>query len=374
MVSYPSTALFVVAHIQTAPNPFAHETGGVEMKKFCGNCGAKLHRPTGLCPRCNDTAVKKYRRWKRAVTVLVLLLVLVSCGFLLIHFDVVDKPNIKILKGLKNSVQQFMDEHISCDKEPAPVECRHIWADVSCETPKNCTLCGKTEGVPLGHQLTEANFQTPSCCTVCGKTVGQPLTPYFEENGYVCNLTELNRPYDYHTRSQADADKTVSGKLIVTDYEVFPGDDTHEALEGYEWRRVKFHFRIPTSELSEGGTIGLYSFDYYRENGEEDNTTLSSGECVKHAVNWNGIEYDDGLLMFAYLESRNQYDNDIFHTNCWFFVCESSVRVPSGYDGTIFAAFNRNSEIEQLMESGAPIGVIDAALLSSEDTLTFRLG
>ena len=41
----------------------------------------------------------------------------------------------------------------------------HTWEDATCETPKTCSVCGKTEGEALGH-----NWDANSTCTVCGKS------------------------------------------------------------------------------------------------------------------------------------------------------------------------------------------------------------
>lgn len=38
----------------------------------------------------------------------------------------------------------------------------HIWAEATCDTPKTCTVCGVTDGKPLGHQFEAGR------CSVCG--------------------------------------------------------------------------------------------------------------------------------------------------------------------------------------------------------------
>lgn len=51
----------------------------------------------------------------------------------------------------------------------------HRWNDADCTTPKTCTICGKTEGMPLGHDWTDATCEDPKTCVVCGETEGEPL-------------------------------------------------------------------------------------------------------------------------------------------------------------------------------------------------------
>ena len=51
----------------------------------------------------------------------------------------------------------------------------HTWADATCEEPKTCTVCGKTEGSPKGHSWQSATCTVPETCIVCGATQGSPL-------------------------------------------------------------------------------------------------------------------------------------------------------------------------------------------------------
>lgn len=41
-------------------------------------------------------------------------------------------------------------------------ECDHDWAETTCDTPRTCTKCGKTEGDALGHNMINGT------CTFCG--------------------------------------------------------------------------------------------------------------------------------------------------------------------------------------------------------------
>lgn len=57
----------------------------------------------------------------------------------------------------------------------------HNWNDATCETPKTCSICGKTEGEPLGHKWEKATCEEPKTCSVCGKTEGEPLGHKWEK-------------------------------------------------------------------------------------------------------------------------------------------------------------------------------------------------
>lgn len=50
----------------------------------------------------------------------------------------------------------------------------HEWQEATCTTAKTCSVCGDTEGDPLGHHWTEATCIAPKTCSVCGETVGVP--------------------------------------------------------------------------------------------------------------------------------------------------------------------------------------------------------
>lgn len=52
--------------------------------------------------------------------------------------------------------------------------CAHgSWADADCTQPMHCLGCGKTKGMPLGHDWQEADCEKPKTCIVCGKTSGE---------------------------------------------------------------------------------------------------------------------------------------------------------------------------------------------------------
>ncbi len=57
----------------------------------------------------------------------------------------------------------------------------HKWNEATCETPKTCSICEKTDGEPLGHKWVKATCETPKTCSVCKKTEGEPLGHKWEE-------------------------------------------------------------------------------------------------------------------------------------------------------------------------------------------------
>lgn len=51
----------------------------------------------------------------------------------------------------------------------------HIWKDATCEDPRTCALCGKTEGRKLDHEWLAATCDAPETCEHCGETQGKAL-------------------------------------------------------------------------------------------------------------------------------------------------------------------------------------------------------
>ena len=48
--------------------------------------------------------------------------------------------------------------------------CYHRWNDATCTEPRTCSICGKTEGEPLGHKWNSATCIKPQICKVCKET------------------------------------------------------------------------------------------------------------------------------------------------------------------------------------------------------------
>lgn len=76
----------------------------------------------------------------------------------------------------------------------------HIWFAATCEAPMTCQSCGGTEGAPLGHDLVEASCDQPKHCTRCSWTEGDELghqwmdpTTEDPKTCSVCGKTEGDR-------------------------------------------------------------------------------------------------------------------------------------------------------------------------------------
>ena len=52
----------------------------------------------------------------------------------------------------------------------------HKWRKATCDEPKTCFYCGKTEGEELGHKYDKATCDLPETCSRCSETRGEALS------------------------------------------------------------------------------------------------------------------------------------------------------------------------------------------------------
>ncbi len=201
----------------------------------------------------------------------------------------------------------------------------HTWEEATCAEPKHCSVCGETEGEALEHTWTEATYQQPATCEVCGATEGEPLQSYFEKEGIECNA-ELDTEYPYVIPCY-DSEYTTNGKVTFSDYEVFEGDETHEALEGYEWRAVTVTWVFDDDNAYYHGYSGMSwdVGDYYNEdfldNYQEDGVPFSA---IYNGVEYTGIQYENEKLYADWGEDGAYRYQRRFY-----------MRIPAGYDGVV---------------------------------------
>lgn len=234
----------------------------------------------------------------------------------------------------------------------------HTWVDATCAEAKHCSVCGETEGEPLEHTLTEANYQQPATCKVCGAVVGEPLQADFEKYGLTCNAKQ-DTEYPIVYTFDSDAHTTMeAGKIIFSDYEVFDSDDTHEALEGYEWRAITMIMSLDLNNASylssEKGFLPIPSLtDYYCNFANTYNERTDT-----YTLNYNGADYTD---VKAVLEKLQEDMNGNIYT----IHARSFSLVPIGYDGLVVTVVADS----KLDDSGL---IADTSQINN-DTAFFRL-
>lgn len=108
--------------------------------------------------------------------------------------------------------------------------CEHEWIEANCEQSKTCSLCGETEGAPLGHVWMAATCELPQTCQTCGATEGEALGHDWAEATCTapktcsrCHTTEGDALGHSWNEATTEAPKTCAtcglteGERIVTD-------------------------------------------------------------------------------------------------------------------------------------------------------------
>lgn len=151
----------------------------------------------------------------------------------------------------------------------------------------------------------------------------------FEKYGLVCNA-KLNTTYPYVIPCY-DREYTTNGKVTFSDYKVFGGDETHEALDGYEWRAVTCTVVFDDDNAYNHGYsgIGVGTTDYYKDsfldNYKEKKVSFSA---TYNGVEYTGIQYDREVLF-------SDWDD-----NGYTYKFRELYRVPVNYDGVVLAIYN----------------------------------
>lgn len=259
----------------------------------------------------------------------------------------------------------------------------HQWAEATCAVPKTCTLCGKTRGEALPHTWQETDYQNPQTCTVCGATEGKPLTAAFVEHGLVINTTVREEPYDYITGCYKNSSKQTVGKLYISNYRIFESDDTHAAIDAYEWRAFDVKIEFTDKNAYDYG----YSCDKCRENYYDieswDGYTTDvygtlweylagiSDDCIISVVNYNGMDFpcafseENSVCSKWVITSQTDKDGNTtpVYSSTWsasYYAC-----VPKGYDGVVVGFYDSRIQWKDGMY------VYDIA---DGNTLFFRMG
>lgn len=228
----------------------------------------------------------------------------------------------------------------------------HQWIPATCLAPQTCSVCGGTEGEALEHILTKANYQQAASCDVCGEIVGEPLKAGFEMLGIEC-FTELDKPYEYVTDCN-DAPVKTKGTITFTDFKTFESDETHEAVEGYEWQTITATMIFDDMNNAMHGSSYTQGYcNYYRVH---ENT---------QDVNFNGIDYPKFELITE-KPIDGEWSGTTAETASIKTVYKFYILAPKGYDGTVL--FFCDNQTRALIMAGKPIEEC-----INENTLFFRI-
>lgn len=232
----------------------------------------------------------------------------------------------------------------------------HTWVEATCTEAKHCSVCGTTEGEALGHTMKEANYQQPATCQVCGETVGEPLQGQFDKYGLTCD-TKLDTVYLHEGLPCFDnKNYTTTAKVTLSDYKVFESDETHEALEGYEWRAITIKIVFDDENANAYGysiNADIYFTDYYDDDfhyNEDTNT---------YTVNYNGVEYSEVKIEQTDL-SGGDWVGRVLTLQKYMYL-----RLPKGCDSIVMIIPNSPEHFNELED-------IAELVKERDDTILFR--
>ncbi len=79
------------------------------------------------------------------------------------------------------------------ENTPTESECNHTYTEATCDSARECTICGETSGAALGHSFSNATCTAAKKCQRCGTTQGNALGHQYS-NGYCirCNTKDPN--------------------------------------------------------------------------------------------------------------------------------------------------------------------------------------
>ena len=207
---------------------------------------------------------------------------------------------------------------------------KHTWAEATCEVPKTCTECGKTEGEITGHLWTEATYAAPKTCEVCGLTEGTSIPVCvekssdsstekftYDDKGNLIGSVEYSITksfvYEYDSNGNKIKENDTSyeydanGNMVVMRYKDFLD---REAKTVYEYDASGN--QIKEIQYSGDGTVEQENYYEYDANGNKikmwndfSNSTYeydANGNMIKEiwadylAGTWTGVttyEYDE---------------------------------------------------------------------------------
>ncbi len=162
----------------------------------------------------------------------------------------------------------------------------HEWQEATCEAPRTCARCGKTEGSILAHDWQEATCTAPKTCKDCGTTDGEPL----EHDVLITHM---------YARSYDGVCKTCNQSLSETVTEEIWREMAPEVILG-EWYAALLKRNEKYYLVKEGG--GMY-IDFHADGSVHwiiDSVEDRYDETGTWTFNDLVIASQDGTVIFAY--------------------------------------------------------------------------
>ena len=224
-------------------------------------------------------------------------------------------------------------------------------------------LAGCSAGDFHSHKWVDANYQEPMKCSVCGETIGEKLEADFDAKKIEPAFKE-GEPAEYRSIT-AEGQLDTAGTATITGTQVFKEDETHQAVDGYQWTIVNMVLSFSDEVSRKNGFDYNYLIsDYYDIEGFTHSFIYD--EAVGYntfKVSWYGKDYDQCRVLVKTVSSEWEKSAEGYTKTVeltW------NLLLPEGYDGTVIGV--RNSKID-IGESHYLYQYYNA-----EDFLLYRIG
>lgn len=201
-----------------------------------------------------------------------------------------------------------------------------------------------------------------------------------DENGETqTTFTDPQEGFPYVTTCYYNKSKQTVGRLFLSNYRIFPSDETHQALEGYEWRTLDMEIEFSDSNCKKYGTsVSQCMENYYCvEDWDQSHQDLTDTPWayLKKKVSWGNCYtasfHGEDYPIFAGGEKQkwsswktrvNPTDGtpeSVITYTATFCVC-----VPVGYDGVVVGF------MDSALDWGGDTHIYD---IDRENVLLFRM-
>lgn len=217
----------------------------------------------------------------------------------------------------------------------------HDFDEATCDKPKTCKLCGKTEGEPLGHKANEATRLEASVCSRCGEVLSEKIKPDYE--AFDCGVEVKSGDTVDVKAGLFDSDDFVDAKVTLIDCGLID-DSAGKYLtklgtpDGYEWHKAMRVYEAQ-NDSEYYLDLGFNNEDYYDVKLHDD--TMNYTEIKENAyygeytVNVDGIDYPECVQLFVFTYDKAADGSEID-------TISSYTRIPIGYDGAVVGAYSKD--------------------------------
>ena len=303
--------------------------------------------------------------------------------YLLITFILV----LCFITGCRNKkCKAHIDDNkdLICDKCKAELECSHNWNDATCDTPKTCSICNKTEGKKLDHSWIDATYITPKTCSRCNKTEGEPLncTNHVDNNSdMVCDNCKSQLECNHSWVEATYTTPKTCSKCGQTEGEPIPHSHVDEnednicdecsGIVNEKGYRPKWVANKQTGGFDGNGMIvkilvyPLHQYDPFNENYTKDDK-ISLQKQIRNIEKSYGIDlvFEEYPSIAIMQESRKNYIKENVHNGLF---KEQETYIVS-IDTTYISTLVKSDTLAELYNSNDKTGIFsEIGYIETED-------